>query len=108
MSEAKHSPLPWLPCELSAGEMWGVTSDMGGPGRTFITVTMLDWVAPDVASNQANAEFICRAVNNHEAMLAMLKELEACAAYWSEYDVPLVIVDRLRQTIADAERTVTP
>ena len=29
--------------------------------------------------------------------LAVLTELEASAAYWSEYDVPLGIVDRIKE-----------
>lgn len=36
-------------------------------------------------------------------LLAVCKELEESAGYWSEYDVPLGIVDRLRAAIAKAE-----
>ena len=36
-------------------------------------------------------------------LLAVAKELEESASYWSEYDVPLGIVDRLRAAIAKAE-----
>ena len=36
-------------------------------------------------------------------LLAVVKELETSASYWSEYDVPLGIVDRLRAAIAKAE-----
>ncbi|NCC91549.1 MAG: hypothetical protein EOM01_14490 [Spirochaetia bacterium] len=35
-------------------------------------------------------------------MLAMLEELQECAYYWSEYDVPLGIKDRLDETIRKA------
>ena len=35
-------------------------------------------------------------------MLAMLEELQECAYYWSEYDVPLGIVERLDETIRKA------
>ena len=35
-------------------------------------------------------------------MLAMLEELQECAYYWSEYDVPLGIVDRLDEVIKKA------
>lgn len=37
-----------------------------------------------------------------EDMLKMLLELQECAAYWSEYDVPLGIKDRLNETIKKA------
>jgi hypothetical protein len=36
-------------------------------------------------------------------LLAVCKELAESAAYWSEYDVPLGIVDRLNAAIAKAE-----
>lgn len=38
-----------------------------------------------------------------DALLAVTKELQESAAYWSEYDVPLGIVDRLNAAIAKAE-----
>lgn len=38
-----------------------------------------------------------------DALLAIAKELQESAAYWSEYDVPLGIVDRLNAAIAKAE-----
>jgi formate dehydrogenase maturation protein FdhE len=36
-------------------------------------------------------------------LLAVLKELQESASYWSEYDVPLGIVDRIHAVIAKAE-----
>ena len=36
-------------------------------------------------------------------LLSVAKELEESASYWSEYDVPLGIVGRLRDAIAKAE-----
>ena len=36
-------------------------------------------------------------------LLAVVKELEESSSYWSEYDVPLGIVDRIRAAIANAE-----
>lgn len=36
-------------------------------------------------------------------MLAVLKDLQESAAYWSEYDVPLGIVDRINTAIEKAE-----
>ena len=46
----------------------------------------------------ANARLIAAAPD----LLAVVKELEESAEYWSEYDVPLGIVDRLRDAIAKA------
>lgn len=36
-------------------------------------------------------------------LLAVCKELEESSEYWSEYDVPLGIVDRMKKAIAKAE-----
>jgi hypothetical protein len=37
-----------------------------------------------------------------DELLAVLKELQESAAYWSEYDVPIGIVDRINAVIAKA------
>lgn len=42
-------------------------------------------------------------VSQRDNLLAAAKELQESAAYWSEYDVPLGIVDRLNAAIANAE-----
>jgi hypothetical protein len=36
-------------------------------------------------------------------LLSVLKELQECSGYWSDYDVPLGIVGRIRAAIAKAE-----
>jgi len=36
-------------------------------------------------------------------LLAVLKELQECSGYWSEYDVPLGIVERINAVISKAE-----
>lgn len=36
-------------------------------------------------------------------LLAVLEELQESAAYWSEYDVPIGIVDRINAAIAKAK-----
>lgn len=36
------------------------------------------------------------------ALLAMCQELTDCAEYWSEYEVPIGIVERLHAVIAQA------
>jgi hypothetical protein len=47
---------------------------------------------------EANACLIAAAPD----LLAVCQELEESASYWSEYDVPLCIVDRLKAAIAKA------
>ena len=36
------------------------------------------------------------------AMLTVLKEIDECSRYWSEYDVPLGLHDRIKAAIAKA------
>lgn len=35
-------------------------------------------------------------------MIAVLREVDECAAYWSEYDVPIGIHDRIKAALAAA------
>ena len=37
-----------------------------------------------------------------DAMLTVLEEVDECAAYWSEYDVPLGLHERIKAAIAKA------
>ena len=41
--------------------------------------------------------------NGADKLLTVCQELEESASYWSEYDVPLGIVDRLKAAIASAK-----
>lgn len=43
----------------------------------------------------------------HDGLLAVAKELLASPAYWSEYDVPLGVVERLDAAIERAEGETT-
>jgi hypothetical protein len=52
----------------------------------------------DEIEDKANARLIAAAPD----LLAVLQELEESVEYWSEYDVPLGIVDRIRAAIAKA------
>ena len=59
---------------------------------------------PDCAHERggwSNGTFKCDRHAMAEA-LAVLTELEQSAAYWSEYDVPLGIVERINAAIAAA------
>jgi hypothetical protein len=47
---------------------------------------------------KANAKLLCAAPD----MLKILLELQESASYWSEYDVPLGIVERINSTINKA------
>lgn len=57
--------------------------------------------SPAVASglSEADARLLIAADRIH----AIVRELADCAAYWSEYDVPLGIVDRLNAVLSRLE-----
>jgi hypothetical protein len=56
-------------------------------------------VGRDQDQKKADARLMAAAPD----LLSVCKELADSAAYWSEYDVPLGIVDRLNVAIAKAE-----
>ena len=54
------------------------------------------------SAHQAAAE-LRRLHKANQKMLAVLEELQESAGYWSEYDVPLGIVDRINEAIEAAK-----
>ena len=83
--ERKYTPGPWIArmnCDVIAGER-------------RVADCMTGWLK----EGRANAKLIAAAPD----MLDMLIELQECAQYWSEYDVPLGIVDRLNAVIEKAK-----
>lgn len=90
---AQHTPGPW-----SINEWPQATTDIaiGAIGTPLIAKVPLRDVS--INEQKANASLIAAAPD----LLSVVKELEESADYWSEYDVPLGIVDRLRAAIAKA------
>ena len=87
MKDAKFTPGPWIArmnCDVMAGDR-------------LVADCMTGWLK----EGRANARLIAAAPD----MLDMLIELKECADYWSEYDVPLGIVDRLNAVIEKATGT---
>ena len=82
---ANHTPGPWIArmnCDVIAGER-------------LVANCMTGWLRED----RANARLIAAAPE----MLDMLIELQESAQYWTEYDVPLGIVDKLNAVISKAK-----
>jgi hypothetical protein len=85
----QHTPGPWhahhdhgwLVVESDNGDLY-VKVEKGSAARKHMADARLIAAAPD--------------------LLAVLQELEESSCYWSEYDVPLGIVDRIRAAISKA------
>jgi len=82
-----HTPGPWSVLTLDDGTQW---IEAG-----CVRVAIMD----DSAGCQpGNAALIAAAPD----MLAVLEELRESASYWSEYDVPVGIVERIEAAIRKA------
>ena len=40
--------------------------------------------------------------HQHKTMLTVLEEVEECSRYWSEYDVPIGLHDRIQAALVEA------
>lgn len=82
---ANHTPGPWIArmnCDVISGDR-------------LVADCMTGWLKED----RANARLIAAAPE----MLNMLIEISESAQYWSEYDVPIGIIDRLNAVINKAK-----
>lgn len=66
MNEA-HSPLPWIPSQYADTYDWGILNQ-----QNEIMVGISSRITRE------RAEFICRAVNTHAALVEALKQLIYC------------------------------
>jgi hypothetical protein len=107
MSEkTKHTPGPWTLGDFPW--MCQVIAPVNDPDRPGLGhVVCKTWSPDHIASyvgfsrdeQYANARLIAAAPD----LLAVLKEVAECSEYWSEYDVPLGIHERIAAAIAKAE-----
>ena len=88
-----HTPVPWV--IKRNGIKTPVNSE---DGRHIAMINYNPITIPD-DMHESNARLIAAAPE----MLDMLIELQQCAQYWSEYDVPIGIVDRLNNVIEKAK-----
>lgn len=93
--ENKYTPGPW---QVESASIRGETLEY------FVRVDGADVaIASDISSengspSKANAQLIAAAPD----LYAVLSELEESCEYWSEYDVPLGIVDRIKAALSKA------
>lgn len=91
MSKPKHTPTPWV---LGTSDD---AIDTVEPGQEFV-------VHADLKSEMglANAEFIVKACNNHDALLAALRL--ALSTMEDAGGLRTSVINQLKAVIADAER----
>lgn len=61
--------------------------------------TKSKWVRRAIQSGGSLSDYVLKAVNAHEALISVLQELEESVEYWGEYDVRIVIQDRIKQAL---------
>jgi hypothetical protein len=94
MGDATRSAGPWNVAPIVRDvrmQDWIQIVDAAGANVALITSER------DTA--KGNARFIAAA----PTLLAVAEELAVCSDYWSDYDVPAGIVERLRRAIAAAK-----
>ena len=94
---AKHTTGPWVihPDDDLHPEYLGHVMTRDGCAAADC---ILEWSSIEECEQIANARLIAAAPD----LLSICQELEESADYWSEYDVPIGIVHRLRAAIAKA------
>lgn len=104
---SKHTKGPWELQKPTFGEQHiyvhseNSVDGKGGSGRQHICVLPYEGKKGGLAYHEmfnANAKLIAAAPD----LFAVLQELAESAEYWSEYDVPLGIVDRIKNALAKA------
>ena len=66
--------------------------------KGIVSPVICDLYGQATEEGKANATLLCAAPD----MLNVLLELQESASYWSEYDVPIGIVDRINSAIKKA------
>jgi hypothetical protein len=81
----KHTPGPW--------------EDVGTVVRTLLTPNGGGFIIADCPAGNADRRANSRLIAAAPQLLAVCRELLESAEYWSEYDVPVGVVDRLRAAV---------
>ena len=90
-----HTPGPWFTRREGFSTVY-IEARIGG--GMLQEVAACGPTAAGIGQQEANAQLIAAAPE----LLSIVQELQESAAYWSEYDVPLGIVDRINAAIAKA------
>lgn len=101
----KHTPGPWIYAREfgpSITELPRITTV--ARCADFVIGLPCDYPGGDYRDGDPSGdeEADARLIAAAPELLAVLKELQESASYWSEYDVPLGIVERIKDAIAKA------
>jgi hypothetical protein len=78
--------------------------DLEGNRRHGVERIELDFGSPDIDfAGETKIEYFMRMMAASPDMLEVLEELDESAYYWSQYDVPVGIHDRIKSAIAKAK-----
>ena len=102
---AKHTPGPWIYAREfgpNITEQPRITTI--ARCADFVIGLECDYPGGDYRNGDPSGdeEADARLIAASPDMLSVLQELKESASYWSEYDVPLGIVDRINAAIAKA------
>jgi hypothetical protein len=84
----KHTPGPW--------------EDVGTVVRTLLTPNGGGFIIADCPAGNADRRANARLIAAAPDLLAVCKEMLECSEYWSEYDVPVAVEDRIRAAVERA------
>jgi len=96
---SKHTKGPWIATRSDPAEgsdVWWITACPAANQETELATVAGGY---QHERHEANARLIAAAPD----LLAMCEELAECSDYWSEYDVPIGLAERLRDVIAKAK-----
>ena len=100
--KAKHTEAPWFVHDFT--DIGGtVTVSCAHPDHITVAMTGRALTATHEEA-LANARLIAAAPDllaENQRLRAILTELIESAEYWSEYDVPIGIVDRMREALKE-------
>lgn len=97
MSAHKFTPGPWH----VEGDLICAYFNRHG-NRQHVNVAAVNYIGESEDTGGTEQEANARLIAMAPDLLAVLQELRESAAYWSDYDVPVGIVERIDAAIAKA------
>lgn len=92
----EHSPLPWYVSGVRSRQSGTpYLSIVAGDEKTYVQVLYSDSTPELMAASHADAAFICKAVNNHDALVEALTQLRKSVAKLRSMDFPPGIVEAM-------------